>query len=509
MEYLVPDGLSPIQVHICSLKTNHTYREILNQVKELQFVSNLVTCLMRSAKGMRWEPNQQGGNDTYLCDFDEKNLVETIIRCEEGFQPLGVIEVVDEAYQIKKSRLEDGKRFLIAVNCKELASKFQTEDIEPPSRSWVSQFSKKYDLKVSKIRNIDEKRILNCTKEKIQKFYEENRNIITQTPQELIFGADECMIDGHKSLKVLTKHETKEGLNKLAESFPHITAMFAHSASGVSLPPYIILANMKRASHEIQDILRGKSSWIVSTKSGWQTKQSFFVWCIFFTHWLTMYRISLPVTLMNNPALLIVDGHTSRQCPIAIELLKIHNVNLLVLPSHTSHITQMFDVILASAFKVTYKEKLMRVSKRDFTESLSTVGFHRYNSIVSLISAWYYISDIQNCVRSAKITGFFPFDIDIVVSSRFISEKNFEIPNHRRFLNINGRILTDDAVYQEILNNNEDKEDILYSSLSDPFESYKAKIIRITEKIKEDVSIFSTYPAVIIINNNFPLLITF
>lgn len=88
-------------------------------------------------------------------------------------------------------------------------------------------------------------------------------------------------------------------------------------------------------------------------------------------------------------------------------------------------------------------------------------------------------------------------------------KKNIEIPNHRRFLNINGRILTDDAVYQEILNNKEDKKDIQYSSLSDPFESYKAKIIRITEKIKEDICVFSTYPADIIIHNNFPLLITF
>jgi len=84
------------------------------------------------------------------------------------------------------------------------------------------------------------------------------------------------MIDGFKSLKVLTKLETKEALNRLADNFPHITSMFAHSASGVSLPPYIILANMKKASHEIRDIIKAKSSWIVSTKSGWQTKQSFF-----------------------------------------------------------------------------------------------------------------------------------------------------------------------------------------------------------------------------------------
>ena len=212
--------------------------------------------------------------------------------------------------------------------------------------------------------------------------------MITQTPPELLFGADESMIDGYKSLKVLTRKETKEGLLKLAESFPHITGMFAHSASGVALPPFIILSNMKRASHEISDIMKAHSSWIASTKSGWQTKESFFVWCVFFTHWLSLYRVNLPENIRNMPALLIVDGHSSRQCPIAIELMKIHNNNIVVLPSHTSHITQMFDVLLASSLKVTYKEKLMRVCKRDQTESWSTIGFHRYNSIVSLISSW-------------------------------------------------------------------------------------------------------------------------
>lgn len=137
-----------------------------------------------------------------------------------------------------------------------------------------------------------------------------------------------------------------------------------------------------------------------------------------------------------------------------------HNVRLLILPSHTSHITQMFDVLLASAFKITYKEKLMRVSKRNFTENISTVGLHRYSSIVSLISTWYYISDIQNCINSARIAVYFPFNIDIVLTSRLITESHTENHNNKKFLNINGRIVTDDDVYYEILYNKDDQEDI-------------------------------------------------
>ena len=169
----------------------------------------------------------------------------------------------------------------------------------------------------------------------------------------------------------------------------------------------------------------------------------------------------------------------------------------------------MFDVLLASAFKTTYKEKLMRVSKRNFTENISTVGLHRYSSILSLISTWYYISDIQNCINSARIAGYFPFNIDIVLTSRFIIESHTENHNNRKFLNINGRIVTDDDVYYEILHNKDDQEDILYSSLSDPFETYKSKIERITNKISGDVQVFSTYPMAIILCDNIPHLISF
>ena len=189
--------------------------------------------------------------------------------------------------------------------------------------------------------------------------------------------------------------------------------------------------------------------------------------------------------------------------------MKIHNVNIVVLPSHTSHITQMFDVLLASALKVTYKEKLMRVCKRDHTESLSTIGFHRYNSIVSLISTWYYIADIQNCIKSAKLTGYYPFNPDIVYSSRFITSTNLQIQNNRIFLNMNGKVITDDQVYQEILDAKGDNSDILYSSLNNPIEGYKNKILRITHAIKDKVSVFTPYPLIINNSETNPFIINF
>jgi len=112
MEFLVPNGLSPIQNHVCRLKANLlTYKEIMNQVKELQFTSNLVSCILRSAKGLFWEPQQHGGNDPYLSEYDEQVLVEMILHSEEEYNPIGVLEVVDEAFKLKKDDMRMGAVF--------------------------------------------------------------------------------------------------------------------------------------------------------------------------------------------------------------------------------------------------------------------------------------------------------------------------------------------------------------------------------------------------------------
>ena len=59
---------------------------------------------------------------------------------------------------------------------------------------------------------------------------------------------------------------------------------------------------------------------------------------------MSNYRLRLSQKIRNNLALLIVDGHKGRENPLAIKLLKDNSINTFVLPLHTSHITQMFDM---------------------------------------------------------------------------------------------------------------------------------------------------------------------
>jgi hypothetical protein len=58
--------------------------------------------------------------------------------------------------------------------------------------------------------------------------------------------------------------------------------------------------------------------------------------------------------------LLILDAHTLRACPLALEMIPRFRVDSIVIPSHTSHICQIFDIGLASLLKRSIKTKLQQ-----------------------------------------------------------------------------------------------------------------------------------------------------
>jgi hypothetical protein len=59
----------------------------------------------------------------------------------------------------------------------------------------------------------------------------------------------------------------------------------------------------------------------------------------------------------------VVDGHTSRACPLALEIFRRFRIHILTPPSHTSHICQFFDVGLVSALKRAIKGHLQRLGR--------------------------------------------------------------------------------------------------------------------------------------------------
>ena len=139
----------------------------------------------------------------------------------------------------------------------------------------------------------------------------------------------------------------------------------------------------------LPDELKGLQAHFFSQKSGWMTNFLWNAFSIFFSHDISKYRLSLPVEIRWDEIILLVDCHGSRISSFAIEYLKIFNISLITLPSHTTHILQPFDVCVAKSLKSRINKyslsTLYNIQVNNFNSKRKKV---RYLTVLSMIDAW-------------------------------------------------------------------------------------------------------------------------
>ena len=79
-----------------------------------------------------------------------------------------------------------------------------------------------------------------------------------------------------------------------------------------------------------------------------------------FVNWCNTYYLMLPQGIIYQYILLISDGHSTRSDPSTIEFFRKKGIQLLILPPHTSHILQPFDVGIGSSPKIHFKDLLIQ-----------------------------------------------------------------------------------------------------------------------------------------------------
>jgi hypothetical protein len=397
----------------------------------------------------------QGGRKRYLPDYDADRLFQVISEANENLAPMSVPDVIDAAHQLKIQRVRVAIGILSSLKSWGLCEQFEKMDVDPPSRSWINFFSDEKGLKLKFAQPIDPARLSSACHSKIQRFFDQFGSLMRSYPKELVFGCDETMINLIKTTKCVVPNKATP-ITEREKQIHHITMMLAHSCGGAKVPPYILVPNLKKESADIQEL---KSSvgevWFCSSKSGWQTRETFFLWAINFAHWTTLYRAQLPPCLKASGLLLILDGHSSRQCPAALEIFRAFQIRVLVLPSHCSHILQMFDVGLAAGMKRSLS-KYYKESKQDASTTFQArLATDRYNAIIAGVKAWNAFASPDMCRLSAKLVGLFPFNPQGVLSGCFVTpdqvvNNRWPPRDTRNFLDINSHIITQPDMIQTI-----------------------------------------------------------
>jgi hypothetical protein len=382
------------------------------------------------------------------------------------------------AFELRRQRSDEAVLVLIAARCYNLIGKADSKNVAPPSRSWVNFFATNHGFELKNVRRVDPLRIAAATTEKVGAFFDEFQDLISRYPPELIFGADETMIDLHRVYKCIINPEYRNVQTEPA-TLPHISAMLAHCCSGMRLPPFVIIPEQKKPTPDIIDVMRSRDFWLCAGQNGWQTRSTFFIWAAYFCHWSTLYWHYLTEPWMQEGSiLLIVDGHTSRACPAALDLFIMFHIDVLVLPSHTSHVMQMFDIGLAAVFKQNVATYFRRIH-HSLTKYPCKVASLRYAAIAASINAWNTTASAEACRQSAVSAGLCPLDRNAVLRNRLVNDHvpdNLDLPGHpRNLLNINARIITSPDVLEEIRN------DIRSRDPNFPFLEFRSNVPYITQ----------------------------
>ena len=263
-------------------------------------------------------------------------------------------DVLEHVKKLHHIQFRDAATTLHCMNRHALAIEAEKWIYNDPPENWLRSFVSRYDLHLTYGIRVDSNRIGSCNRDGLRNFMIQHQQLINSYNKCNVWNADETSCENRKKLcKVVANHPLPIVPNDVSQM--HITAMCAINGVYDKMQPFFILPNLQNIPNDLSD-LTGYATF-ASSFNGWMTEATFYAWSIHFCHHLSCYRATFPGTMIGNQRVLfILDGHSSRISAFALLYLKQHYVDVLILPSHTTHILQPFDVVVAHSLKACIRK---------------------------------------------------------------------------------------------------------------------------------------------------------
>ena len=142
------------------------------------------------------------------------------------------------------------------------------------------------------------------------------------------------------------------------------------NAIGNSIPPYFIFKGIRFSPELLKWVSKGTKA--TMSESGWSNAKIFKQYLQ--EHFLPFARPDVADSQgrdYSQTILLIYDGHTSHVKPAVIEWGKLNNFILFVLPPHTSHLFQPYDIVVFVPFKSFYHSECSLFMERNMGRKIT------------------------------------------------------------------------------------------------------------------------------------------
>jgi len=297
----------------------------------------------------------------HLTNDEEKELAKWITTLtQRGYAPR--YRTIRELAEIIRNRR------VIGVNDEDI----QLVQYNTIGKDWVARFmSRHFQLESERRKGIEAARIKDVSPERLQRWFDDLLKIITEFNIELenIYNMDEsgfAIGDVEASQRIIDatirqRFQAKPGRQEW------VTAIECICADGTFLPPLIIFKGENLSRQWIPASIHQDWRFGCNTK-GWTSNIHGLQWLCEVFERLTREKAN------GKPRLLICDGHDSHITASWIAHCMKNNIIFMVLPPHSSHLTQPLDVgvfgplktCMASAIEPLISTELHRILKAEW-----------------------------------------------------------------------------------------------------------------------------------------------
>lgn len=244
-------------------------------------------------------------------------------------------------------------------------------------------------------------RIAGFNKEEVDIYFSNLSHVMDkyQFHASKIFNFDESGITGvQKPGSVLAPKGQKQiGFATSGERGRTITICCAMNAIGSYVPPMMIFPGCRLQAACRQGGPEGTV--YACSKSGWITEELFILWLQHF--------VSFVKPTPSEPALLILDNHSSHISLQAYNYCKENGVVMLSLPPHTSHRLQPLDITFFGPLKGSFN-KACDVHMREYPKILTS-------DVPQLFKrAYLKVANMDKAVSGFRAAGIYPLNPEIV-----------------------------------------------------------------------------------------------
>ena len=300
----------------------------------------------KKCNGKTVEVKKQGGQ-TVLSLQEESLLVDKLLILAEWGYPLTTLDLrlVVKDYLDKKG--VDVCRFKDNM----------------PGVEWGNSFLKRHNGELSKrlCENLKQSRS-QLSPELVEEYFSNLKTTLEGIPPSNIINYDETNLsDDPGRRKAIVKRGSKHPERIMNSSKSSISVMYAASADGQLLPPYICY----KAVNLYKEWTVGgpRNTRYNRSKSGWFDSITFEDW---FSNTLLPYARKLP-----GRKLVIGDNLSSHLTISVIEKCEQENIAFAFLPPNSTHKTQPLDVAVFKPMKTAWKNILEKFKKGEGSNSSS------------------------------------------------------------------------------------------------------------------------------------------